>query len=91
MYNIDKHRQFSIQPFNAFLLCVYRQDGASMEVERDEEELESCLNWSHVADLIHSLKLLLHTLLTDISHNYQIKVYRDIKLYVIYKLEFVSF
>ena len=40
------------------------------------EEISSPLvNWSHVTDLIHPIKLLLRDTLQEIATNYQIKVY----------------
>lgn len=60
---------------NSFcFLYTHRQDGSSIEVEPGQEEAGPCLNWSHVADLIQPIRILLTNLLTDIAAHYQIKV-----------------
>ena len=53
--------------------CLNRLDGSG-DAEMSEEGSPPLVNWSHVADLIHPIKLILSDTLQEVAANYQMKV-----------------
>ena len=53
--------------------CLNRLDGSG-DAEMSEEVSPPLVNWSHVADLIHPIKLILSDTLQEVAANYQMKV-----------------
>ncbi|XP_045186711.2 RNA polymerase II-associated protein 1-like [Mercenaria mercenaria] len=51
----------------------HSQDGDSREVEMSEDVAMATINWTHVADLIQPIRIMLRSMLSDLANSFQIK------------------